>query len=137
MNAPAPVTTRTTPYYTQQEASELCDVSIDTIRRRRRDGRFPNAVQREATADPQRPWIIPLDDLIEAGLYELAAGGVPAPDVFARQRTEDRESIKLRIELAEKTVRCEALEELLEEQRKLQRTLHKTIETLASVRQVA
>jgi hypothetical protein len=56
----------------------LCGCSVDTIRRYRRDGAFPNASR--GGDEPNAPWRIPLADLVSAGLYEPAA---PVPLTFA------------------------------------------------------
>ena len=50
--------------YTITAAAELCKVSRDTIKRRVRGAKFPNAVR----AGEDRHWLIPLQDLIEVGL---------------------------------------------------------------------
>lgn len=66
----------TRPMLTQREAATACGVSRTTIRRRREAGDLPNAVQ-----DPQRGWLIPVEDLLAAGLRLHAPTGpdVPAP----------------------------------------------------------
>ncbi|MEU2476069.1 helix-turn-helix domain-containing protein [Streptomyces sp. NPDC012842] len=51
------------PMLTQREAAAACGVSRTTIRRRREAGDLPGAVQ-----DPVRGWVIPVDDLLAAGL---------------------------------------------------------------------
>ncbi|TXS19990.1 DNA-binding protein [Streptomyces sp. wa22] len=48
---------------TQRKAAAACGVSRTTIRRRREAGDLPGAVQ-----DPARGWVIPVDDLLAAGL---------------------------------------------------------------------
>ncbi|MEU0297871.1 hypothetical protein ABZ252_00010 [Streptomyces sp. NPDC006175] len=47
----------------QREAATACGVSRTTIRRRREAGDRPGAVQ-----DAARSWLIPVDDLLAAGL---------------------------------------------------------------------
>ncbi|WP_434600714.1 helix-turn-helix transcriptional regulator [Streptomyces sp. A5-4] len=59
----------TRPTLTQREAA-ACGVSRTTIRRRREAGDLPGALQ-----DPQRGWVIPVDDLLAAG-FRL---NTPAP----------------------------------------------------------
>lgn len=59
------------PMLTLSDAAAACSVSRSTIRRRREDGAFPNAVQDEAGA-----WRIPVDDLLAAGLH-LSRMGAP------------------------------------------------------------
>jgi hypothetical protein len=53
--------------YVPNDAARLCACSVDTIRRYRRDGRFPNAYR--DSAEPNAAWRIPLGDLVTAGLY--------------------------------------------------------------------
>lgn len=50
------------------EAAQLCQVSVDTIKRRLRDGRFPHA--RKDQHDQR--WSIPLQDLMDDGLLQQA-----------------------------------------------------------------
>jgi len=59
-------------WFTQREAAEACQVHIDTIKRRRRSGDFPNARQ-----DDQDIWLISRADLLTAG---LTPGKPTAPD---------------------------------------------------------
>lgn len=51
------------PTWSIARAASECGVSVSTIKRRLRDGRFPNAVQGAGAA-----WSIPVQDLISAGL---------------------------------------------------------------------
>jgi len=60
------------PLLTLSDAAAACSVSRSTIRRRREDGAFPNAVQDEAGA-----WRIPVDDLLAAGMH-LRRMGAPS-----------------------------------------------------------
>lgn len=60
------------PLLTLSDAAAACSVSRSTIRRRREDGAFPNAVQDDAGA-----WRIPVDDLLAAGLH-LSRMGAPS-----------------------------------------------------------
>jgi hypothetical protein len=53
-------------WFTLSEAAALGDRSRVTLRRYLDAGRFPNARQDEN--DPNRPWLIPLGDLQEAGV---------------------------------------------------------------------
>ncbi|MEU4352811.1 helix-turn-helix domain-containing protein [Streptomyces sp. NPDC023838] len=64
----------TRPMLNQREAAAACGVSRTTIRRRREEGALPNAVQ-----DPQRGWLIPVEDLLAAG-FRLNAPAGPDPD---------------------------------------------------------
>ena len=61
------------PVFTLKEAVEACQVSLKTIRRRRDKGDFPNSYRSATRA--QSPWLIPVTDLIAAGLTP----GKPAP----------------------------------------------------------
>ncbi|MGW2586244.1 helix-turn-helix transcriptional regulator [Streptomyces virginiae] len=58
---------------TQREAATACGVSRTTIRRRREAGDLPNAFQ-----DPDRGWMVPVDDLLAAG-FRLNAPAPPDP----------------------------------------------------------
>lgn len=51
------------------EAAELCQVSVDTIRRRLREGSFPHAWR----SGTDQHWSIPLQDLVDAGMLPPAA----------------------------------------------------------------
>lgn len=63
-------------YVDQQQAARLSGCSKDTIARARQNGRLPHARLRD------RRWVIPLDDLVAAGLYvpEQGATGFAAAD---------------------------------------------------------
>lgn len=63
-----------------EEAARLCGVSDETIRRRLRSRRLPNARQADG---PSSPWRIPLADLVAAGLQPKlgADGGAAVPEV--------------------------------------------------------
>lgn len=60
----------TRPLLNQREAAAACGVSRTTIRRRREAGDLPGAVQ-----DPQRGWLIPVEDLLAAGFRLNAPAG--------------------------------------------------------------
>ncbi|MFB6878962.1 helix-turn-helix domain-containing protein [Streptomyces sp. NPDC056323] len=62
----------TRPMLTQREAATACGVSRTTIRRRQA-GDLPNAVE-----DPRRGWLIPVEDLLAAGLRLNAPAGPDA-----------------------------------------------------------
>lgn len=61
-----------------RDAAARCRVSVDTVRRRLRDGEFPRA-QRDP--GPNQPWRIPLGDLVAAGLLvpTRKTSSVPLP----------------------------------------------------------
>lgn len=107
-----PTTTR---YYTQAEAADLCGVSLDTIKRRRKAGSLPHTRQRPG--DANGAWEIPLDDLVNAGLYELTPDGVDAADQTIREVRDDRELRDVRAELIRERAEREAQEQLLTELR--------------------
>ncbi|MFJ2590859.1 helix-turn-helix domain-containing protein [Streptomyces sp. NPDC087538] len=73
----------TRPMLTQREAATACGVSRTTIRRRE-DGDLPGAVQ-----DPKRGWLIPIDDLLAAGLRPHAPAPPDAPATQAGPTEDD------------------------------------------------
>ncbi|MDN3297248.1 hypothetical protein QWM81_25040 [Streptomyces ficellus] len=92
----------TRPMLTQRDAATACGVSRSTIRRRREDGAFPNAVQ-----DPARGWLIPVDDLLAAG-FRLHAPAPPdepgqppatAPAALTAEGGHGQDAATLRAEL--------------------------------------
>ena len=52
------------PKYPLSKAAQMTGVSLSTIKRKRSAGAFPHAVQDESGA-----WVIPVDDLLAAGLH--------------------------------------------------------------------
>lgn len=74
---------RSRPAFTITEASERTSVSRSTIRRRRESGGFPNAFKRNGE------WVIPVEDLVAAGLKVRAPGGEQpvAPEVGSPRPT--------------------------------------------------
>jgi hypothetical protein len=67
------------------DAANVCDVSIDTIKRRIRAGAFPNAHQ----VGLDRSWVIPVRDLVDAGLLSASALTLPsATESAARAAVE-------------------------------------------------
>jgi hypothetical protein len=56
------------------EAADACNVSVDTIKRRIKAGAFPRA--RQVGLD--RSWVIPVSDLVDAGLLPASALTLPA-----------------------------------------------------------
>lgn len=61
------------------DAAQACGVSVDTIKRRLKAGVFPNA--RQAGLD--RSWVIPVRDLVNAGLLPASALALPSPSATA------------------------------------------------------
>ena len=65
-------------WFSLSEAASLSNKSRVTLRRYLDSGRFPNAHQDDT--DPNRPWLIPLGDLQDAGVVVTAddqGGGTP------------------------------------------------------------
>lgn len=110
------------PQFTLTEAAKLTGVSRSTIRRRRESGKFPDAHRNE-----EGEWLIPLTNLLAAGLRPLSSERVhleqegelvtltpptpPAqPDHELAQRLHDAE-----LELARERARVEGLERTLAE----------------------
>lgn len=65
-------------HLTLSEAAEASDRSRVTLRRYLDAGRFPNA-QRDET-DINRPWLIPISDLEDAGVQVAAIQGTDTPE---------------------------------------------------------
>ena len=76
IDAPRPAYADARTAVSRTQAAELCGVSIDTIKRRLRDGWFPNAWR----SGVDRRWSIPLRDLIAAGLLSPDALDAPQPE---------------------------------------------------------
>lgn len=76
------VGTLTRPVFTLREAAKRCGVSFSTIRRRREDGAFPNAYK-----TPDGQWVVPVEDLLAAGLKPTAepAQDQPRPGMLTQQ----------------------------------------------------
>lgn len=53
---------------TMRRASELCEVSFATVKRRRLDGRLPGAYQDPSNGHGR--WVLPICDLVTAGLLD-------------------------------------------------------------------
>lgn len=112
--------TLTRPTFTVGEVIERCGVSKSTVKRRLRDGAFPNATQ-DDPANPQSPWRIPIEDLLAAGLNP----GRPTPPEGQTPVTEPigdapagpvEPTVTLTLarytELVEEAAKAEALQEL-------------------------
>lgn len=105
------------PAWTISRAANECAVSRDTIKRRRAAGAFPNAFQ-----NSQRQWVIPVSDLIAAGLRPGTpktgdeAPAVPQGNALghepdapgARPRAAPDESAELRTQIEFLQVRLDA-----------------------------
>ena len=102
------------PVFTLKEAAEACQVSLKTIRRRRDKGDFPNSYRSASRA--QSPWLIPVTDLIAAGLTP----GKPAPPEEPPGPAEPSptELDALKAENAELRKRAEIAEAVAEEREK-------------------
>ncbi len=81
----APATGLTEHAFTLREAAAACGVSVQTIKRRKDDGLFPNARQEPIpNGGGTKRWVIPLSDLLAQGLHPNAArkrDGMPKPDL--------------------------------------------------------
>ena len=99
------------PHLSPQEAALLCDVSVDTIRRRLHAGKLPRA--RRLSDDQWAPWSIPVGDLAAAGLCPASA----IDDIDYRLNPDVkalREQVaELMAELKDAQMRCRSLEERL------------------------
>lgn len=103
------------PRLTVKEAAKAAGVSVDTIRRSIRSGKFPEAAQDQ---DASAAWRIPVEDLIAAGFrlhtpdlgepIVAASPPPPAPDeaLVARNRELESENraLRARVEVYESTV---------------------------------
>ncbi len=90
----------------QQDAARLAGCSKDTIVRARRNGRFPHARLRD------HRWVIPLDDLLAAGLYRPVNPDGPAPP--PEEAGDPAEPIA--VELVRALAKVAALEDLVARQ---------------------
>jgi len=95
---------------TQREAAELARCSKDTIVRTRQAGRLPRARLDGHT------WMIPVADLVVAGLYDPAAGAMPDPPTPAPQEPRGPGAAPASMELARAQARIAALEDLVARQ---------------------
>jgi predicted DNA-binding transcriptional regulator AlpA len=109
------------PTLTIAEAAQVCDVSISTIRRYLRAGRFPRARQAPSRV-PGQPgqWRIPTEDLLEAGLDRQR----PTPSGHAEPHQAPGDPVDAWAD------RVQALEHALE----LERTRRQAAEVLAAER---
>ena len=95
---------------TQREAADLARCSKDTIVRTRQAGRFPHA-RLDGHA-----WMIPIADLVVAGLYDPATGATLDPPTPAREEPEHPGAVPASMELARAQARIAALEDLVARQ---------------------
>ncbi|MDA8358320.1 MAG: hypothetical protein M0Z95_18980 [Actinomycetota bacterium] len=95
---------------TQREAADLARCSKDTIVRTRQAGRFPRARLDGHT------WMIPIADLVVAGLYDPATGAVPDTPTRAPAESECAGAPPTSMELARAQARIAALEDLVARQ---------------------
>ena len=92
---------------TQRQAAELAGCSKDTIIRARLAHRFPRAYL------DQHTWMLPVGDLVAAGLYDPAA----ASETSVTRSGHDQNSASLtNMELARAQARISALEDLVARQ---------------------
>jgi len=68
------------------DAAQACKVSVDTIKRRLKAGAFPHA--RQVGLD--RTWVIPVRDLVDAGLLPASSLALPAMTNAAREAVGPR-----------------------------------------------
>ncbi len=95
---------------TQREAAGLARCSKDTIVRTRQAGRLPHARLDGHT------WMIPIADLVVAGLYDPATGAVPDTPARAPEEPGDPCAPPVSMELARAQARIAALEDLVARQ---------------------
>jgi hypothetical protein len=85
------------PSWTIARAAEECNVSRDTIKRRRAAGAFPNAYQ-----DASKTWMIPITDLLAAGFQPTMHKGTdPVQEPSAPDASTMHEDLKRQVELLE------------------------------------
>ena len=89
---------------TTRQVGDLTCAAKDTIQRRLTSKAFPNARRREG--DPSRRWLIPIGDLVCAGL--LDASQVGDPEEHRRQQDAEEIGVQCKLLRAEKaTLRLE------------------------------
>lgn len=109
------------------EAAEACDVSIDTIKRRLKAGAFPHA--RQVGLD--RSWVIPVRDLVDAGLLPASALALPAAP-----KTPTRAAVQPHSPLTPSIPASAQLAEALAEIRGLRAELDRAQDEIAFLRQL-
>lgn len=120
------------PSWTINRAAQECGVSSSTIKRRLREGKFPNAVQGAGGA-----WTIPVTDLVLAGLRP----GKPAPpeqktDLDHTETDPSHWSRSNKNDLVQRPRSEELLNRIskLEQELKLERTKRENLEILLKER---
>jgi hypothetical protein len=96
------------PAFNQRDAARECGVSVETIKRRRMMGQFPNSFQSGNRGD----WMIPVDDLLAAGLQpgkpSPPDAAVPVIDAEEPKLGELKATVEgLKAQLAEREARVE------------------------------
>lgn len=108
------------------EAAQACSVSVDTIKRRLRQGQFPKATRGAPTGHRLGSWLIPIEDLAAAGLKPFwSAHGTPDPS-----EGEVTDQVVLRVELAHYRALAEASVVHLADLRSEIRRLHQQVDLL-------
>lgn len=111
---------------TIDEAARTCSVSRDTIKRRLRRGEFPAAVRGQPVGERPPPWLIPLSDLVAAGLRPLC---VPAGEA----EIDRSDPLALREALARQEALSAAREAHLLDLRTEIRRLHEQLQRMTGV----
>ncbi|ATL80257.1 helix-turn-helix domain-containing protein [Streptomyces malaysiensis] len=114
------------PRLSQKEAAAACGVSLSTIRRYRDGGRFPGAER-----DPVRGWLIPVEDLLAAGLRVNAPAPPDEQPVSEGDRSPAAPAAELLSELAQERHRRQLAEA---EAQHLRETVTRQDEHLADLR---
>ncbi|MQS18087.1 helix-turn-helix domain-containing protein [Streptomyces kaniharaensis] len=83
------------PRFSLKDAAAACGVSVSTIRRYREGGRFPGAEKVDSG------WLIPLEDLLAAGLRVNAPSGPDEQPVSGVSDLSEGERARLLRELAD------------------------------------
>jgi hypothetical protein len=105
---------------TLEEAAETIGKSRDTLKRRHKDGTFPHAFQREG--DNRGTWLIPVTDLVAAGLLpadaladvaETVATARHGGEAAARQHATETARQDLAVQVAALQAQVAGLEQQL------------------------
>ena len=120
-------------YFNLSQASELCGVSLPTMRKAFREGKFPNAT--ETTQGKRKSVSIPMSDLQSSGMLDRVKGNRSAgikpsqPDTTDIFTAEKEELIKLKETVRQLEARLEEAKERQEETSYLLRSLTAQLET--------